>query len=250
MKTTERFSDRVANYLSFRPSYPAALIDTLTKECALTEDSVIADIGSGTGKLTELLLARELNVVGVEPNTEMREAAERLFRDNKKFTSIAGESTTTGLEAHSVDLITAAQAFHWFEPDSTKKEFRRILKPEGRVALIWNKRNTSTPFQQQYHEMLSHNCPEYLKVNHHNITDSTLEEFFYPGVFRLSTFEYMQRFELQGFLGRMCSSSYTPKAGTAEYSSLIKAAEQLFNAHENEGVVEFAYETRLYLSSL
>lgn len=188
MKPTERFSDRVSNYLDYRPSYPITLIDTLSQECGLTSESVIADIGSGTGKLTELLLIKDFSVFGVEPNQEMREAAEDLFRDHLKFTSINGESTKTTLSDNTVDLVTAAQAFHWFEPVQTKREFQRVLKPDGHLALIWNKRNTEIEFQKDYENLLKRYCPEYNKVHHHNITDQDIVDFSQPSSVQIFSF--------------------------------------------------------------
>jgi len=247
MKPTERFSDRVSNYLAYRPSYPAELIDTLAHKCSLHSGSVIADVGSGTGKLSELLLEQECSVIGVEPNTEMREAAVKLLNTYQNFKSVDGECTDTRLEDHSVDLITVAQAFHWFEPIPTKKEFERILKPDGYVALIWNKRNMDLPFHKDYDHMLHRYCPEYAKVNHHNITDGDISAFANANPVQNFNCSYTQKFDLAGFIGRMCSSSYTPKAGSDKYAALVNAAQALFEEHESGGVVEFAYQTNLFL---
>ncbi len=248
MKNTERFSDRVANYVKYRPSYPAELVQTLTQQCNLNADTVIADIGSGTGKLTELLLEQDYAVFGVEPNQAMREAAETQFADNEKFVSVDGQSETTSLEGKSVDLIVAAQAFHWFEPVATKNEFKRILKTGGYIALVWNQRDIASPFQHAYDQMLAQHCKEYKDVNHRNIKDSEFEAFFSPNAFEIFNYPYIQKFDKASFLGRMYSSSYTPNPETDEAKPLNEAAEQLFNEHQSNGVIEFAYETNLYLA--
>jgi len=159
LKNTERFSDRVTDYVNFRPSYPAEIVAILKTECRLNDDSIIADIGSGTGKLTELLLKLQLTVHAVEPNREMREAAVILLSSNAHFSSIEGAAEATDLADHSIDLITVAQAFHWFNLDETKKEFERILKPDGHIALLWNERNTTLPFQKEYDQMLTEHAP-------------------------------------------------------------------------------------------
>lgn len=248
LKPTERFSDRVSNYLKYRPSYPPALIDELQKQCSLDSDSVIADIGSGTGKLSELLLARDFCVQCVEPNKEMRESAEALLGSHSGFTSIDGQSEKTGLADSSVDLITAAQAFHWFDAEKTGKEFDRILKSEGRIALIWNQRDTDQAFQREYDEMLTKYAPEYSRVNHRNINDSDIEAFYHPRQMKLHKFDYCQHFDSTAFIGRMNSSSYTPKKGTAEFAVLHDVAKDLFAKYEQNGKVEFSYQTNLYLS--
>lgn len=248
LKPTERFSDRVANYVNFRPSYPAELVETLRVECGLDNSSVIADIGSGTGKLSELFIQKDISVYAVEPNKEMREAAESLFGANKYFISVNGESTDTSLLESSTDLVTIAQALHWFEPVETKKELERILKPGGQLAIIWNERNTSAPFQKEYDQMLTELAPEYTKVNHRNINDRDIDAFCHPRQVRKFSFPYNQKFDLEGLTGRMNSSSYTPAFGTKEHDELNAAAEKLFKLYEVNGEIEFSYETNLYLA--
>jgi len=248
LKNTERFSDRVADYINFRPSYPPEIVDTLNTDCKLDNNSIIADIGSGTGKLTELLLKLQLTVHAVEPNTEMREAAVTLFGSNTHYKSVAGTAEATNLANRSVDLITVAQAFHWFNLDRTKKEFERILKPNGYIALIWNERNTNLPFQKEYDQMLTEYAPEYSKVNHRNITDKDISDFLQPRTVRSFSLPYKQKFDLAGLIGRMNSSSYTPKGGTPESLALNTAASQLFKKHEVDGKIEFSYQSRLYLA--
>lgn len=248
MKSTERFSDRTANYLKYRPSYPVELVDMLSQQCELREGSVIADIGSGTGKLTELLLANHYTVFGVEPNTEMRATADALFLGNESFVSMSGDSSTTGLKDHSVDLVVAAQSFHWFDKEPTKQEFTRILKPKGYIGLIWNERDTSLPFQIDYDQLLEHHCEGYAELNHRNISEQEIQRFFSPNTFELYCYPYAQTFDKTGFLGRMYSSSYTPVQGSAEAKALNTAAEALFDKYENKGRVKFSYQTKIYLS--
>jgi len=248
LKPTERFSDRVANYINFRPSYPAELIERLRVECRLDSSSVIADIGSGTGKLSELFIQKNISVFAVEPNKEMREAADSLFGTSEYFSSVCGESADTTLSNSSIDLVTIAQALHWFEPVETKKELERILKPNGQLAIIWNERNTNAPFQKEYDQMLTELAPEYTMVNHRNITDSDIDAFCSPRRINKFSFAYSQQFDLEGLIGRMNSSSYTPAFGTKEHDELNAAAERLFKRHEVNGEIEFYYDTKLYLS--
>jgi len=246
---TERFSDRVADYLSYRPSYPLAVVDTLLSECGLSGQSMIADIGSGTGIFTRLLLDKNLYVTGIEPNESMRKAAEQQLSNYRKFTSSGGQSEHTGLVDHSIDLVTAAQAFHWFKCDETRQEFGRILKSSGHVALIWNQRKLAQPFQKEYDAMLREYASDYNSVNHMNISYENIAEFFNPNKVYMFEFENAQVFDLTGFLGRMQSSSYTPAANTRAHAMLVQAARDLFDRYECGGEVRFEYVTRLYLSS-
>lgn len=246
--STERFSDRVANYIKYRPSYPQQVVDTIVAQCQPENQASVADIGSGTGIFSKLLLAAGLRVFAVEPNKSMRAAAEQLLSEHARFVSIDGQSESTNLTDGSIDIVTAAQAFHWFDSEATKREFARILKPGGHLALVWNQRQLGQPFQQEYDTMLRNYATDYNSANHMNILHEDLERFAYPEKFIRFEFENSQQFDLCGFLGRMQSSSYTPKIGTDEFRVLMKAAEVLFNRYETDGEIGFEYTTRLYIA--
>ena len=171
MKPGERFSSRVDDYQKYRPDYPQSLVTEIIKQSGLDDSAVIADFGSGTGIFTRRLLQAGFEVYAVEPNREMRVAAESTLAAEPGFTSIDGSAEDSRLESASIDLITAAQAFHWFNTDTAKQEFRRVLKPQGQLALIWNKRKLSQPFQQAYDAILREFAPEYGKVNHMNLSE-------------------------------------------------------------------------------
>ena len=247
-KPTERFSDRISNYVKYRPSYPPELVDTLIAECHLNSRSTIADVGSGTGIFSRLMLDKDCYVSGVEPNKNMRESAEQQFTGYHKFSSIDGQSERTGLDDASIDLITAAQSFHWFETGDTRLEFNRILKPGGHVALIWNQRKIDQPFQIEYDRMLRKFAPDYGTVNHMNISSEDIQDFFSPNKVVKFEFENSQVFDLAGFLGRMQSSSYTPKTGTRAHARLIRAAEELFNRYQSRETISFDYNSVFYLA--
>ena len=169
---TQRFSARVENYIRYRPSYPPQVLETLRSECGLTASSAIADIASGTGIFTRLLLENGNRVYGVEPNRDMREAAERLLADFRGFSSVTGTAEATTLPDQSVDFATAAQAAHWFDLAKARREFERILKPAGWAVLIWNERSTdSTPFLREYEALLLEYGTDYEMVRHENTTD-------------------------------------------------------------------------------
>ena len=245
--STQRFSDRVEAYVKFRPGYPVELVQTLLQKTLLETGAVVADIGSGTGIFTQLLLDQGLKVFAIEPNANMRNAAEVLFADYPPFTRLAAPAENTGLADNSLDLITAAQAFHWFNNAATKAEFRRLLKPDGKLALIWNKRKVSQPFQHAYDAVLKAYIPEYGVVNHMNLTESDIAEFFDDGHMELLRFDNSQQLTFSGLLGRLKSSSYCPAENSPQYPSLAAELAALFEQFALNNVVDFQYETQLYL---
>ena len=246
----KRFSDRVADYIRFRPGYPEALLPVLLPASKGRDAISIADVGSGTGIFTRLLLRQGLTVYGVEPNANMRQAAEEYLADCENFVSIEGDAENTGLADASVDLVTAAQAFHWFDNDASKTEFNRILKPGGRLALIWNQRRLEQPFQQAYEALLRKLAPEYGKVNHMNLGDHDIARFFQPGQMQVFHFDNYQQFDFNGLAGRLKSSSYCPDENTPEYARLQDELSRLFEAHAVDGRLTFEYDTRLYLGPI
>lgn len=178
MNNGERFSNRVDSYLKYRPSYPQAAIDYLYNDIGLHPNSKIADIGSGTGSLSKLLLERGSEVIAVEPNQAMREAAEQRLSSHPGFQSRSGSAEATGLPDQSVDFIVCAQAFHWFDQAAAQTEFRRILQPGGKVILIWNSRLThGTSFRKEYDQLLHTYGTDYEQVNHKNISQAMLVSF-------------------------------------------------------------------------
>ena len=247
---TQRFSSRVENYVRYRPSYPTTIGHLLRSECGLTADSVVADIGSGTGKLTELLLQSGCRVFGVEPNAEMRAAGERLLADHPRFTSVAANAEATTLADQGVDVIVAGQSFHWFDRDRCRAEFRRILKPEGWVALIWNDRQTDrTPFLLAYEALLRKFATDYEQVNHRNIDAATIQQFFRSEV-KSKSFPYTQQFDFEGLRGRLLSSSYAPEPGQPRHEPMLARLQKIFEAHQQDGQVTFDYDTLVYYGKL
>ena len=247
---TRRFSSRVENYVRFRPGYPKEILALLKSQCGMTAGSVIADIGSGTGKLTELFLENGNPVFGVEPNREMREAGERLLKNFATFTSVAAAAEETTLPNASVDFIVAGQAFHWFDRMRCRKEFARILKPGGWVVLIWNDRKTeATPFLHEYEKLLQNYATDYSKVDHKNIDDMVVHEFFGYAP-RKAKIPSAQHFDFEGLKGRLLSSSYAPDEGQPGHAEMLRDLETIFNARQQDGRVEFAYDTVAYYGKL
>jgi SAM-dependent methyltransferase len=243
----KRFSSRVENYVRFRPGYPPEIIGLLRDDCGLTSGSDIADIGSGTGKLTELFLANGNRVFGVEPNREMREAGERLLQHFPRFTSIHGTAEAATLPDRSVDFITAGQAFHWFDAEKCRTEFMRILKPGGWLVVVWNDRRIdATPFLAAYEELLREFSTDYAHVNHRRFNDGVAIQQFFGGQPRLKNFPIVQRFDFDGLKGRLLSSSYAPEAGQPKHDEMLATLKRIFEAHQQNGLVVFEYETHVY----
>lgn len=250
MDTLKRFSNRADNYVKYRPGYPDAVIDILKSDCGLTQTSVVADVGSGTGILTKLFLDNGNSVFAIEPNAAMRLAAERLVGSWRGFASIDANAEATTLADQSVDLVTAAQAFHWFDRAKAKREFARILKPGGCVVLIWNERRLdSTPFLRAYEDLLLRYGTDYGKVRHENVT-SEIDEFFAPEPFELRTLENVQHFDFESLKGRLLSSSYAPNEDHPNFSAMVGELEEIFNRNEKQGIVSFEYETKVYYGRL
>jgi len=248
--STHRFSSRVENYVRYRPSYPSAVLDLLKSECGLTADSVIADIASGTGIFTRMLLENGNHVFGVEPNADMRNAGEEFLHAYSYFTSVAGTAEATTLADHSVDLVTAAQAAHWFDREKARREFIRICRPGGWTVLLWNERRTgSTPFLRDYEELLLEYGTDYQEVRYER-TIQQIETFFAPSPFQLRIFDYQQEFDYPGLEGRLLSSSFTPQEGDAGHAPMLSGLRRIFDAHRVNDRVTFEYDTRVYYGQL
>jgi SAM-dependent methyltransferase len=244
---TRRFSNRVTNYVKFRPSYPPELLPFLTEAIGVAPDFVVADVGSGTGISSGLFLKAGHEVYAVEPNAEMRGAAERQLAPYPKFHSLAGTAADTGLPDGSVDLVTAFQAFHWFDPVEAKREFRRILRPGGAIAIVWNDRLThATPFLRAYEQLLLKHGTDYQRVRHSNVSPEVLGRFFEPGGYRLRVLTNEQVFDFEGVLGRLLSSSYAPAEGEAGFEPMLHDLRAIYREFSVEGRVRFLYETRVY----
>lgn len=252
---THRFSDRVDNYVKYRPHYPVAVLEFLFKENSISKNSVVADIGSGTGISAELFLKNGIKVFGVEPNGPMREAAETILKeysDKNLFVSLAGAAEQTTLENKSVDVIVCAQAFHWFNNEAFKKECQRILKPGGFVVLMWNDRRTSsTDFLRVYEDFLQMFGTDYKEINHKNTQEKAqFDRFFGQGNYKEASFYNFQDVDLAGLKGRVLSSSYMPNEGHKDFDFMIYCLKKIFTRYQENGLVRLDYDTKIYYGQL
>jgi SAM-dependent methyltransferase len=243
---TKRFSNRVENYLKYRPRYPREIIPLLKKDCSLTRHALIADIGSGTGFLAELFLQNGNRVIGVEPNAEMRAAGEQMLAQYEDFTSVEATAENTTLPDSSVDFVTAGQAFHWFDREQTRPEFARILKPDGWVVIVWNGyKPERTPLLKGYHEVLLRYGTDYRDVRR-EIESTELDKLFAVGEYKVAQFEFQQRFDFEGFKGRILSASYAPQPGEPNYEPMLNELREVFESNQKDGTVVFDYDTEVY----
>jgi SAM-dependent methyltransferase len=251
LNPTQRFSNRVADYVSARPSYPAALLDLLAAECGLGPGADVADVGAGTGILTRLLLERGARVFAVEPNGPMRAAAAQALGDRPGFVGVAATAEATTLPDASIDLITASQAFHWFEPAATRREWARILRPGGNAALIWNDRHSSgSPFAEEYEQLLVTHGDNYTGVNYRRTGDAQVRAFFGGDHVRRAAFPWVERFDLDKLQRRLLSASYAPVAGQPGHEAMLAALHALFARHQRDGAVELPHDTVVYYGPL
>ncbi len=248
---TKRFSDRVEDYVRYRPRYPAEVIASLVGCCGLASGWTVADVGSGTGILSEMFLRLGCRVFGVEPNPEMRSRGERVLAHYPRFTSVDGRAEATGMADGSVDLVTAGQAFHWFDRAATRAEFARVLRPGGWVALVWNKRRkTGTPLAVGYETLLLDYALDYRSVDHDNVTDRVIADFFHPSPVEMRSFENHRTLDHAGLEGYLRSASYAPPPGHPSHLPMLAALRALFDALEVGGTVVLEYDTVLYFGRL
>jgi SAM-dependent methyltransferase len=248
---TRRFSNRVEDYIRYRPNYPHALVGLLEAECGLTREAVIADVGSGTGILSELFLRGGNRVYGIEPNREMREAGERLLAAYENFTSVDGRAEETTLADASVDFVTAGQAFHWFDPASARREFKRILRDGGWAVLVWNDRRTEgSPLLEDYERLLLEYGTDYKEISSKWAAGENIKTLFGPEEVRAKEFDNEQVVDFDGLKGRLTSASYAPLPGHPNYEPLMRELAALFERHQREGRVVFEYDTKVFYGRL
>jgi ubiquinone/menaquinone biosynthesis C-methylase UbiE len=247
----QRFSNRVADYVRYRPGYPSAVREILRTECGLKSGYVIADIGSGTGFLSELFLKNGNRVFGVEPNEAMRQAGEEYLASYDGFASIEGSAESTTLDDASVNFVTAGQAFHWFDQNAAGTEFVRILKPAGWVVVIWNERLTdTTSFLRDYESLLRKFGTDYASVKESYPSEQHMRDFFGPNAYASRTLPNFQEFDFEGVAGRLRSSSFIPAADHPNFAPMMEELQRIFTAYNQEDRVRLEYSTHIYFGHL
>ncbi len=255
LDATRRFSTRVADYIKYRPSYPPQVVDVCRDEMELTPASVVADVGSGTGISSELFLRNGNAVYGIEPNPDMRRAAEQLLSPRyPNFRSVNGTAEATKLPDGSVDFVVAAQAYHWFDKAASAAEFRRVLRAGGgsggggggHVVIVFNDRKTQdSPFLAAYDQLLRAHGTDYKQVSRTTTSVDDLAGVF-GAPFRRVAFPNEQRFDFDGLRGRAMSASYVPQPEHPAHGPFMTALRDLFDAHERDGQVVFEYDTEVF----
>jgi SAM-dependent methyltransferase len=240
---TRRFSDRAADYVRYRPSYPEAAVECVLAGLGDPHSLRAADVGAGTGISSRLIAERGVRVLAIEPNAEMRAATQ----PHARIEWCDGTGEATGLEAASVDLVLCAQAFHWFRQSEAIAEFHRVLRRDGRLALMWNSRSRTDPLTAGYIEAI------------HAVNGEDAAELrpFDPGVVsatglftpaELHTFDQTQELDRAGLIGRSTSASYVPRGGP-RYARLVELLDALFERyHDARGLVVMRYVTKVHLA--
>lgn len=251
MIVTEKFTGKADIYSKFRPSYPAEYLDYLISYNNLTPGALTADIGSGTGKLTRQLLERDLKVYAVEPNDHMRAVAEAALEDFMEYTSMKGTAENTGISDQSVDLITVAQAFHWFDPEKFKLECKRILKPGANVALVWNCRDFSSSLVAENEGICTKLCPLFngFRKGFNDLPEIDFE-FFRGGAYDYREFTCGLEYDMDGFIGRNLSASYAPRESDDGYDAFVEAVTGLFFKYSVDNKVIVPNITKSYVGQV
>lgn len=247
MDATEKFSGRAQAYAAGRPGYAPAFIEYLYDRFADLPTATVADVGCGTGKFAALLLSRGTTVYGVEPNADMRAVCAEELRDFANFHLVTGDAENTTLAPASVDYVTVAQAFHWFDADRFAAECRRILRKDGKAVLLWNSRDPESTFKKALSRVLAAHCPDYHGFNNGLVRDDVRINRFFGGDYARVAFDHPLHMSREKFTARCLSASYSLKAGDAGFAAYMDALNRLFDAFAADGVLTIPNHTVAYI---
>ena len=250
---TQRFTGRAEHYVRGRPHYPQALLEFCKRELGLKPGDKVADIGSGTGILSELFLSGGCKVYAVEPNADMREAAENELAKFPNFHSVNGAAEATSLADRSMQFVVAGQAFHWFKRDAARREFSRILAPGGWAAIVWNQRRIEPGSFDADYEQLVKQFRTDSAMNHRAMMEKdsqVMREFFQPGHVQSQQFDNAHSMDLDGVIARAFSASNIPLPGQPGCDELMKQLREIFQKHEKNGRVAQESDTRIFYGRL
>jgi SAM-dependent methyltransferase len=248
-KHAARFTGRVEEYAKYRPGYPEQIINLLENKIEFNEAKDIADVGCGTGRLSRLFLTNGNLVFGVEPNEEMRVMSEKLLSKFINFISVDGTAEETKLADHSVDVITVGQAFHWFDLKQTRKEFKRILRKDGHVVIVWNERTNNTHVMKAVNKILKSLNQEHEEAEKNLVDKNLLSTFYGVEKVHTSTFPNFQMLDLAGLKGRIHSISYVPDSGS-EHKRIMGEVKDVFEKYNNGGLVKIEYTTKVFYGKM
>lgn len=248
MDHTHRFDGKSDIYEKIRPAYADGLFAYFADTLHIPADSVVADIGAGTGIFTKQLLSCGYTVFAVEPNRDMREKAEKALSDNARFHSVCGTATDTTLPAGSVDLVTAAQAFHWFPPEEFRRECRRILRPDGMVMLVYNSRDKEADCTKALAEVYRTYNPTFHDYSN-GISDEKCRAFF-DGACDVYRADNRQIYDRQGYIDRALSSSYSLKEGDESFAAYVNALGDIFDRYATDGHITVPTDTVAYIGKV
>lgn len=246
----KKFDSKGSVYVKGRPAYPEKMFEYLINKKVITPDAIVADVGSGTGIFTSQIAPLVSKVFAIEPNADMRTKAEMCFIEYENITSVNGTAENTTLSQNSIDLITVAQAFHWFDRAKFKSECKRILNGTGKVFLVWNDRDVTAQVIKDNFEVNKKYCPNFKGSS--NGIDFSEEGFtdFFDGDFEIVEFDNGLVYDKEAFVSRNLSSSYAPKVGDECYDEYVKAVIEIFDKHSKNGVVDYPYITRCYIGKV
>lgn len=245
-----KFDEKGKVYAKARPDYPEELFLYLMSKNIIDKEKAVADIGSGTGIFTVQLSPFAKTVFAVEPNADMRNKAEDKFKLLPNVVSLNATAENTRLPDASVELVTVAQAFHWFDRKSFKSECQRILKPGGKVLLVWNDRDIKSEVIKDNFAVNKNFCPDFKGSS--NGMDFSKESFkdFFVGEYEVSEFDNSLVYDRDAFIARSLSSSYAPKENDLRYAEYVRALETVFEKHQVNGTVRYPYITRCYTGTV
>lgn len=247
MENKNLFNGKAEDYKYARPSYPAALIGHLYCEVGFSESSVIADIGSGTGKLAKQLLEKGSKVYCIEPNDEMRASAQEELKNCNGFVSINAAAENTTLADSCIDFITAAQAFHWFDTKKFKTECKRIARPQAKAVLVWNMRSGENPLHKECKRIFEAYCPRFKGFTGGVKDNDDRIKYFFDNRFDFISFDHSVCCTQELFLRRCLSGSYALTSADVQFTAFKKALLSLFEEFAVDDAVQMEYKTVAYI---
>ncbi len=250
MTTTNLFSGREMHYAAGRPSYAIELINMLYDTIGFSASSVIADIGSGTGKFAEQLIKKGSTVICVEPNDDMRHQSEKELSPYSTVRFSNGNANETRLPDESVDFITAAQSFHWFDVSLFQQESRRILKPNGKAVLIWNLRDMSDELNQACFDVFTHYCPSFKGFGGGINRDDMRIQHYFNNQYNAVEFDNPLFFTKEKFINRCLSGSYSLTPVDEKYPEYIAKLNDIFNLFAKDNCVQTGNKTIAYIGQV